>query len=63
MLRVNLTALWLWPLLAVFVVVLTSFDDPFRIALSAFMLAAQGPVWRLIHALDPAFAKSRNLHR
>lgn len=63
MLRVNLTALWLWPLLAVFVVVLTSFDDPFRIALAAFMLAAQGPVWRLIHALDPAPVKSKNLRR
>ena len=63
MLRVNLTALWMWPLLAVFVVLLISFDDPFRVALAAFMLAAQGPVWRFIHAFDPAPAKSRNSRR
>lgn len=56
--RLNLNALWMWPLLAVFVLVLMSFDDPFRLALAGFMLAAQGAVWRLIHALDPAPAKS-----
>ena len=56
--RLNLTALWLWPLLVVFVLVLMSFDSPFRLALAGFMLAAQRPVWRLIHALDPAPAKA-----
>jgi hypothetical protein len=61
--RINLTALWMWPLLAVFVLILTSFDDPFRLALAAFMLAAQGPVWRFIHAFDPASAKSVKLRR
>jgi hypothetical protein len=59
--RINLTALWMWPLLAVFVLILTSFDDPFRLALAAFMLAAQGPVWRFIHAFDPAPAKAAKL--
>lgn len=49
----NLTGLWMWPLLAVFVLVLISVDNPFRLALAAFMLAAQGPVWRFIHTLDP----------
>jgi len=51
--RLNLTALWLWPLLAVFVLIMMSFDNPFRLALAGFMLAAQGPVWRFIHAFDP----------
>lgn len=55
--RLNLTALWIWPLLAVFVLILMSFDSPFRLALAGFMLAAQRPVWRLIHSLDPAPAK------
>jgi hypothetical protein len=51
---VNVTLLWTTPLLAVFVLVLMSFDNPFRLALAGFMLAAQGPVWRFIHALNPA---------
>lgn len=55
---INLTALWTWPLLAVFVVVLMSFENPFRLALAAFMLAAQGPVWRFIHLFDPRPATS-----
>lgn len=55
--RLNLTALWMWPLLAGFVLILMSFDSPFRLALAGFMLAAQRPVWRLIHSLDPAPAK------
>lgn len=61
--RLNLNALWMWPLLAVFVLVLMSFDDPFRLALAGFMLAGQGAVWRLIHAFDPAPAKSRKRTR
>ncbi|MBU2094207.1 MAG: hypothetical protein KKE02_05760 [Alphaproteobacteria bacterium] len=55
--RINLTALWMWPLLAVFVLILMSFDNPFRLALAGFMLAAQGPVWRFIHSFDPAPAR------
>jgi len=51
--RLNLTALWLWPLLVAFVAILMSFDDPFRLALAAAMLAAIGPVRRAILALDP----------
>lgn len=54
----NLTALWIWPLLAVFVLILMSFDNPFRLAIAGFMLAAQGPVWRFIHAFDPTPAKT-----
>jgi hypothetical protein len=61
--RLNLNALWIWPLLAVFVVVLMSFDDPFRLALAGFMLAAQGAVWRFIHALDPAPARAAKRSR
>lgn len=51
---INLTALWMWPLLATFVLILMSFDNPFRLALAGFMLAAQRPVWRFIHAFDPS---------
>jgi hypothetical protein len=51
--RLNLTALWLWPLLAAFVAILMSFEDPFRLALAAAMLAAISPVRRAILALDP----------
>ncbi|MBU1376038.1 MAG: hypothetical protein KKB47_23845 [Alphaproteobacteria bacterium] len=47
----------MWPLLAVFVLILMSFDNPFRLALAGFMLAAQGPVWRFIHSFDPAPAR------
>lgn len=61
--RLNLNALWMWPLLAIFVVVLMSFDDPFRLALAGFMLAAQGAVWRFIHAFDPAPARSAKRSR
>lgn len=52
--RLNLTALWMWPLLAAFVLILMSFDSPVRLALAGFMLAAQRPVWRLIHSLAAA---------
>ena len=50
--RINLTALWLWPLLAGFVVVLMSFENPFRLALAAAMVAVIPSVRRLILALD-----------
>jgi len=61
--RLNLNALWMWPLLAIFVVVLMSFDDPFRLALAGFMLAAQGAVWRFIHTFDPAPARAAKRSR
>lgn len=61
--NLNLTALWMWPLLAVFILILMSFDNPFRLAVAGFMLAAQGPVWRYIHAFDPAPAKSAKIRR
>ena len=59
--RLNLNALWMWPLLATFVMLLMSFDDPFRLALAAVMFAAQGPAWRWIHSFDrsPATQKGR----
>lgn len=50
--RLNLNALLAWPLLAALVLVLMSFQDPFRVALAAFLVALQAPVWRWIHALD-----------
>ena len=53
----------MWPLLAVFVLILMSFDNPFRLALAGFMLAAQGPVWRFIHSFDPQPEKARGNHR
>lgn len=59
----NLTALWMWPLLAVFVLILMSFDNPFRLALAGFMLAAQGPVWRYIHAFDATPVKRENIRQ
>lgn len=61
--NLNLTALWMWPLLAVFILILMSFDNPFRLALAGFMLAAQGPVWRYIHAFDTAPANTAKSRR
>ncbi|HEX7884517.1 MAG TPA: hypothetical protein VF474_00945 [Phenylobacterium sp.] len=61
--RIKLNSLWMWPLLAAFVAVLMSFDNPFRLALAAFMLAAQGPVWRFIHLLEPAPARAVKISR
>jgi len=52
--RINLTVLWLWPLLATFVLVLMSFDNPFRLALAAAMIGAIGPVRRWILSMDTA---------
>lgn len=48
----NLNALLLWPLLAALVLILMSFQDPFRIAAAALLVGLQGPVWRWIHAFD-----------
>lgn len=61
--RVNLTALWLWPLLALFVLILMSFDNPFRLALAAAMLCAIDPVRRWILSLDPAQSRGVLLRR
>lgn len=55
--RINLASLGLSLLLATFVVLLMSFEDPFRVALFGLLLAVQGPVWRAIHALDPQPAR------
>lgn len=50
--RLNLNALLLWPLLAALVLILMSFQDPFRIATAALLIGLQGPVWRWIHTFD-----------
>jgi hypothetical protein len=52
-----LRLLWLGPLLVAFVMVLMSFENPFRIALAALMLLAQFPVRRWIYAHEPAFGR------
>lgn len=51
--RLNPNAIWLSPLLAVFVVLLMSFEDPFRVALAGLLLASHGPAWRALHAAAP----------
>jgi hypothetical protein len=48
----NLTALWLSPLLAAFILLLMSVDNPFSIAFSAVLLTSQVPLIRWILALD-----------
>ncbi|MFZ5718325.1 MAG: hypothetical protein ACOY5Y_02545 [Pseudomonadota bacterium] len=60
--RLNLNALLLWPLLAALVLILMSFQDPFRIAAAALLIGLQGPVWRWIHAFEngvPALRKTQ----
>lgn len=52
MVRLNLNAMLMWPLLAALVLILMSFQDPFRVAFAALLVAAQGPTWRWIHSLD-----------
>lgn len=53
MARIKLNAWWTWPLIVGLTPVMMSFEDPFRIALAALMLAATDPVRRLILTLDP----------
>jgi hypothetical protein len=36
------------------VILLMSFQDPFRIALAGFLLSVHGPLWRGLHDLTPA---------
>lgn len=48
--RLNLTSAGLGLLLAAFVLILMSFEDPFRVCLCALLLSVHGPTWRLIHA-------------
>jgi hypothetical protein len=50
----NLGAVCRWSLLGVFVILLMSFQDPFRIALAGFLLSVHGPLWRGLHDLTPA---------
>jgi hypothetical protein len=52
-----LRLLWLGPLLVAFVMVLMSFEDPFRVALAALLLLAQLPLRRWIHSHEPAFER------
>ena len=48
--RLNLNSVGLGLLLAAFVLILMSFEDPFRVCLCALLLSVHGPTWRLIHA-------------
>jgi hypothetical protein len=59
MARLNLNVLWLWPLLGLFVALMMSFQDPFRVALVGLLLSLHGPVWRSLHRLQPAAATTR----
>jgi hypothetical protein len=52
-----LRSLWLGPPLIGFVMVLMSFENPFRIAVAALMLLAQLPVRRWIYAHERAFER------
>lgn len=49
---VNARILWQAPLFAAFVVVLMSFQDPFRVALVAALLGLMDPVRRLVLTWD-----------
>ncbi|MDZ4372036.1 MAG: hypothetical protein U1C74_11500 [Phenylobacterium sp.] len=51
--RLNLTALLTGAVLAILILVLMSFENPFRVALAAALLAAMNPVRRLILELAP----------
>lgn len=62
MARLNLNTLWLWPLNALLVVLLMSFQDPFRVAVAAFLLSAHGPIWRGLHGLEPRPAHQGDLN-
>ena len=48
--RLNLNSIGLGLVLAAFVLILMSFEDPFRVCLCALLLSVHGPTWRLIHA-------------
>ncbi|MEW5686345.1 MAG: hypothetical protein AB1942_15625 [Pseudomonadota bacterium] len=54
----NPKALLTAALTALLVVLLMSFEDPLRICLAALLVSIHGPVWKLIHALEPAPARS-----
>lgn len=57
--RLNLNAILTWPLLAALVLILMSFQDPFRVALAALLIALQAPTWRFIQGFDRASARMR----
>ncbi|WP_293374186.1 hypothetical protein [Phenylobacterium sp. SCN 70-31] len=57
--RLNLTGLLTWLALAVLVLVMMSFEDPFRMALAAVLLASMDPVRRLVLAFDRPIADRR----
>jgi hypothetical protein len=51
---VNLKAALTGALVLLLIVLLMSFEDPLRVCLVALLVSIHGPVWRLIHALEPA---------
>ena len=57
--RLNLTAVLLAPVLAAFILLLMSVDNPFSLAVSAIMLASQVPMTRWILSLNVRFARIR----
>ncbi|PZQ59205.1 MAG: hypothetical protein DI570_16630 [Phenylobacterium zucineum] len=59
----NPKALLTAALTALLIVLLMSFEDPLRVSLVALLLSIHGPVWRLIHALEPATAKAATTAR
>jgi len=59
--RINLNALWTWPLLALLVLAMMSFQDPLRIAVVAVLLSVHGPMWRWIHGLEHRIAKPQRV--
>ena len=48
MVRLNLTALWLAPVLAALILLMMSVENPFSIAFSAVLLTSQVPLTRWI---------------
>ncbi len=59
--RLNPNAAWLWPLLGIFIVLMMSSEDPFRVALLGFLLSVHRPVWRALHGLEAAAVRSTRL--
>ena len=49
---VNVRLLWQAPLFVFLIVILMSFQDPFRVALAAAMIGLMDPVRRLVLSLD-----------
>lgn len=51
---VNLKSVLTGALVLLLIVLLMSFEDPLRVCAAALLVSIHGPIWRLIHALEPA---------